>query len=85
VREFIRNMLSGDKPESSTRLIAIFLVGNVAGWEWYAILNAPPATKGIVPHIEMILGFIALCLGLKWYNERKSNEVKNNDDTPPAQ
>lgn len=80
--EFIRNMLSGDKPESSTRLIAIFLIGNVAGWEWYAIVMAPATAKGVVPHIELLLGFIALCLGLKWYNERKTAE---NASAPPAQ
>lgn len=76
LRESFNNCISGDKAESSTRIVAIFLIFNLAGWMWYAMVTAPPQNRGIVPHIEMILVFIATCLGLKWYNERKTAETK---------
>lgn len=66
----ITNLLSSKTKESITRLVFLLMSLNLIGWEWYAII-----TKQQVPHIESLLAFLAITLGIKQYNERQPGAI----------
>ena len=79
--DFIKRMLSGKAAESVTRVIALLIIVNLCGWEWYAITS-----ETTVPHVAEILLFIATALGWRQYNDRKEQEAAKSTQltTPPG-
>lgn len=71
-RESIQNLIRTDRPESPTNAMFIYSVMVLMALWTYATL-----TKGTVPHIEIMAGFIFGTKLIKTYNERKADKLNN--------
>lgn len=81
-RESVHNLIRTDRPESTSRAIALFCGINVNGWIWYAIITDKTAVILII--LAQVLSFIAVLLGVKQITEKKPEggaNVGNPDST----
>lgn len=77
-RESIRNLIRSDKPESTSRALALFTGINSVGWIWYALTT--DKMTALMACLALVLAYIATLLGVKQFSERKGAESGSPED-----
>lgn len=79
-RESINNLIRSDRPESTSRALALATGLFILAWITYALLTDKLA--GLLPVVVALLTWINVLLGLKQYSEKKDGD--NANQPPPA-
>jgi amino acid permease len=74
-RESINNLIRNDKPESTSRALALFTGISVIGWVTYALIANK--MQALLLILAALLAYICTLLGLKQMDDRKKMEVNN--------
>jgi hypothetical protein len=77
-RESINNLIRSDKPESTSRALALFTGINVVGWIWYALTR--DKMTALMACLAIVVAYITALLGVKQITEKKGTD---NASTPP--
>jgi len=80
-RESVNNLIRTDRPESTSRAIALFAGINVVGWIWYALIYEQIAP--LLGVLAQMLSFIAILLGVKQITEKKQEGAANDATGTP--